>query len=71
MAKKKRTKAAKAYRQAKRLQERVAQEQAVLAQRRATARQQAVGDGVSKPPPDNPVSVRTIPSAVESGRRRH
>jgi len=72
MAKKKRTKASKAYRQAKRLQARVAQEQAVLAQRREAARREAVGNGLpSEAPPEEHVSVRTVPSAVESSRRRH
>ncbi|WP_445525822.1 hypothetical protein [Streptomyces cyslabdanicus] len=71
MAKKKRTKAAKAARQAKRLQERVRQERSVIAQRVRAARQERVGDGVSKPPPENPVSVRTISAALESSRRRH
>jgi hypothetical protein len=72
MAKKKRTKAERAWRQAKRLQERVAKEQAILAEQRELARQQAVhGNGVSKAPPENPVSVRTVSSAIESNRRRH
>ncbi|MFF0091653.1 hypothetical protein ACFYSF_17080 [Streptomyces canus] len=72
MGSKKRTKAERAYRQAKRLQERVAKEQAMLAQQRDLTRQQAVhGDGVSKAPPENPVSVRTVSAAFESNRRRH
>ncbi|MEU6416046.1 hypothetical protein [Streptomyces spiralis] len=73
MAKKKRTKAARAYRRAKRLQERVASEQAVLAERRELARRQAVYGGESKPtPPETPsVSVRTVASAFEGNRRRH
>ncbi|MFF9214266.1 MULTISPECIES: hypothetical protein [unclassified Streptomyces] len=72
MAKKKRTKAERARRQAMRLAERVAEEQTILAMQRKLARQKAVhGDGVSKAPPDNPVSVRTVSSAVESSRRRH
>ncbi|MFC7905437.1 hypothetical protein ACWDRX_12860 [Streptomyces nigra] len=72
MARKKRTKAERAYRQAKRLQERVAKEQAILARQKELARQQAVhGDGVSKAPPENHVSVRTVSTAFESNRRRH